>query len=668
MNGTAIDITEGVNAAKAGDLGRLKKWLQEGNDPNQRDGEGWTPLLWAAARGHHETVRLLLDKGADSGLAHGQSGALAVHMAGHSGDVDCARALLDNNPTEIDAVWDLNGHTILLQAVFYDHQPLTRMLVVERGANTAITTARGLGPMELADQFQNQPMMEIIRHYDRPQEEKDAYYAAYLKRIAPEVPPERRAQQDLNDQLTKVIEEGIAAARTGGASVDLTLEKVRVLIEEQGAEVNGLGGPLQQPPLIAAVTGNNGFPPNPDLARLREDLAAYLMEQGADAALHEKHPMGAQTVIRAAVFNHLKILRLCGEYMSPRKLTAAINEIPIVNGLTAMHDTVLRASTAGPDELEGYLEQAAWFVANGGRVDIEDFAGVTQRNIAEGVADPERRRRLLEVLDGNPYVRPEPPTKGGWSRRPNTLKEDLAAGKVCLGATVTMNNPVVAELLSRVGYDWLWFETEHTTVPYEGVLSMLQATNGSDVSTIVRVPWNDKTMIKRVLDTGADGIIVPLVRNKTEAEEAVRAMKYPPLGERGGGLTRAQGYGMYMGPYLQTANDVVTTILMIEHIDAVNNIHEILSVKGVDSVMIGTLDLSGTMGLLGQTSHPKVEEAIQTVLAACKSAKVPCGIIAGGTEDANKRIREGFTNIIVGLDVLMLVSAAQGSLEGIQRG
>ena len=115
-------------------------------------------------------------------------------------------------------------------------------------------------------------------------------------------------------------------------------------------------------------------------------------------------------------------------------------------------------------------------------------------------------------------------------REPNKLKRNLAAGKVCLGATITMNSPVVAELLSRVGFDWLWFEMEHTSLTEEAVNTMLAATNGADISTVVRVPWNDKTTIKRMVDAGPDGILIPQVNSREEAEYAVRAMKYPPLG------------------------------------------------------------------------------------------------------------------------------------------
>jgi 2-keto-3-deoxy-L-rhamnonate aldolase RhmA len=252
-------------------------------------------------------------------------------------------------------------------------------------------------------------------------------------------------------------------------------------------------------------------------------------------------------------------------------------------------------------------------------------------------------------------------------RPPNRMKRDLAAGKVSLGVTLTIASPAVAEMLSRVGLDWLWIDTEHTAITLADAVAMLQATNGSDVSTVIRVPWNDKTLIKRALDIGPDGILVPLINSAEEAEAAVRAMKYPPWGERGAGLGRAQCYGMQMGDYLQTANDEVMFIAQIEHVKAIENIDEIVRVTGLDSVIIGALDLSGSMGVLGQTDHPDVEQAVQKVLASCKAAGVPCGIIAIGAEAANRRIKEGFTSLIVGIDVLYVHGGAHGTLSEIDR-
>jgi len=390
-------ISEAIAAARAGDVARLGAWLDAGGNPDTHDSDGWTPLLWASVRGHEAAVALLVERGADVALPHKVSAGLSVHMAGHAGSVAVARILLDARPDLMDAVWDINGHGILLQAAFYGHLDLARYLV-ERGADTAITTARGLGPAELAAQFQNHAMVDVIRPYDKPAEAKAAYYARYLERIAPAVPEDETAAQDLADRLCHTIEAGIQAAAGEPARVDATLASVRTLVEAEGADVNRLGGPLQQPALIVATTGNNGFPPNPDVKRLRDELSRYLLERGADPARHEKHPMGVQTIIRAAVFNHLDILRMCGAHMTAQALADAINEVPIVNGLTAMHDTCLRASMAADEQAAGYIEQARWFTENGGRHDMEDFSGRTQQSIAEGSTDPERRRRLLDAL------------------------------------------------------------------------------------------------------------------------------------------------------------------------------------------------------------------------------------------------------------------------------
>jgi ankyrin repeat protein len=389
----------GIAAARSGDVATLTSWLSAGNDPNPYDADGWTPLLWASVRGRAAAVGVLIEHGADPGRPHQKAGALPIHMAGQSGDVATARALLERRPDLLDAVFDVNGHTLLLQAAFYGHLDLAQF-ALERGANTAITTARGLGALELAAQFQNQPMVNLIRPFDKPAEAKAAYYQSYLRRIAPRPAPADAAQQALADELVSRIEHGLGRAASDPAAMDATLAAVKELVEARRADINRLGGPLQQPALMVVATGNNGFPPNPNVARLRNELARYLLERGADPSLREEHPMAVQTVIRAAVFNHIEILRLCAQHLSPQRMADAINEVPLVNGLTAMHDTVLRATMAAPEQFEGYLDQVRFLIAHGGRVDMEDYAGVTQRAIAERARDATTRQRLLDALDG----------------------------------------------------------------------------------------------------------------------------------------------------------------------------------------------------------------------------------------------------------------------------
>jgi ankyrin repeat protein len=209
-------------------------------------------------------------------------------------------------------------------------------------------------------------------------------------------PPEERDQQDVSDHLVSVIQEGIMLAGENAKLVPEILSTVRDLLAR--ADPNRLGGPLRQPPLVVAVTGNNGDPPSAAVAELRFNIAQLLLENGADPTAREHHPMGVHAIIRAAVFNHIDILELMGHYMKAEALRDALNEVPIVNGLTALHDSVLRASMTSDEKLGGYLDQIRWCVANGARYDIEDFSGRTQQSIAENTADPGRRRKLTDAL------------------------------------------------------------------------------------------------------------------------------------------------------------------------------------------------------------------------------------------------------------------------------
>ncbi len=400
--GTPTDIAAAVKAARAGEVPALHAWLASGANPNQYDAEGWTPLLAAAVRGHAEAVQLLLDgvggRAADPDLMHAVSHALPIHFAGQSGTVAVAEHLLAVRPADLEAVWwEINGHTLLLQAVFYGHLELAEF-ALRRGANTAATTLRGLGAIEFAEQFEDQAMVNLIRPYDRPREAKAAYYQALLQRIAPETPPGDAAAQQLADRLVATIEQGLQDAAQNPATPKTMLASVRKLVEQDGADVNRLAGILRQPALVVTVTGTNGTPASATLAELRRQIAECLLEWGADPTLHEVHPMGAHAIIRGCVFNHFDILRSMGRHLAADKLSAALNEIPVVNGLTALHDSVLRASMVGTDRIDGYLDQIRWAVTSGARSDIEDFSGHTQRAIAEAVQDPARRNEILDAL------------------------------------------------------------------------------------------------------------------------------------------------------------------------------------------------------------------------------------------------------------------------------
>ncbi len=241
--------------------------------------------------------------------------------------------------------------------------------------------------------------------------------------------------------------------------------------------------------------------------------------------------------------------------------------------------------------------------------------------------------------------------------KPDSIKARLAAGEVVLGTVVTTPSPALVETLVVAGVDWLWLDMEHSPLGLETLQTLLAVTSGSGVANLVRAPWNDAVHIKRILDAGADGVIVPLVRSAADAEAAVEACLYPPAGIRGVGLSRAQGYGATLDEYLDCANDDVAVVVQIEHKEAVDNIAAIAATPGLAAALIGPYDLSGSMGLLGQVDHPDVQGAIAKTVAACRSAGLPLGMFCGDAAQAAARAAEGVQLIAINVDINMFRQA-----------
>lgn len=227
---------------------------------------------------------------------------------------------------------------------------------------------------------------------------------------------------------------------------------------------------------------------------------------------------------------------------------------------------------------------------------------------------------------------------------------------------VTLAAPEVAEMLSLCGFDWLFIDGEHSPLSVAAVQRIIQAIRG-DCLALVRVPENNVTWIKQMLDTGCDGIIVPQVNSAEEARQAVAAAKYPPTGSRGVGLARAHGYGIDFVEYVAAANDHIAVIIQIEHIAGVENLDAILAVEGIDGVLIGPYDLSGSIGRLGKVSSKPVQEAIRLVKQKCAAAGMPVGIFVIDAETGQKEIADGCQFIAVGTDTVFLWSAAKETLK-----
>jgi 2-dehydro-3-deoxyglucarate aldolase/4-hydroxy-2-oxoheptanedioate aldolase len=243
-----------------------------------------------------------------------------------------------------------------------------------------------------------------------------------------------------------------------------------------------------------------------------------------------------------------------------------------------------------------------------------------------------------------------------------SLKARIRAGEVLIGPIVTLSTPDVAEALAQVGFDYLWIENEHAPMGVIEAQRMLQAVGGR-CPCLVRVPDSADVWLKKALDTGCAGVVIPLVKSAEEARRAVAACRYPPAGHRGVGITRAHRYGMGFAEYVAAANEEIAVVLQVEHTEAVANIEAIAQTPGVDALLVGPYDLSGSMGLLGQVEHPAVQEAIHQIKQAGDAAGVPLGIFAGTPEEARRYIDQGFSLIALGLDVLYLWQAAQAALE-----
>jgi 2-keto-3-deoxy-L-rhamnonate aldolase RhmA len=249
--------------------------------------------------------------------------------------------------------------------------------------------------------------------------------------------------------------------------------------------------------------------------------------------------------------------------------------------------------------------------------------------------------------------------------RENHIRRTLRDGGVAVGSWITVASPTVAEVMAQTGFDWIAVDMEHGLVGIEAVQTLIQAMGGTSVAPLVRVPWNDHVIIKQVLETGTMGLVIPQVKTAHEAKAAVAASRYPPSGIRGIGCQRPAGYGAWFQQYLQLANEQLLVVIQIEHIDAMVHLEQILAVQGVDVILVGSNDLSASMGFLGQPTHPEVVRVIDRIHAAACAAKVATGIIASSPEDANKRIAEGFKFIGIGHDVGLLSSVCRDTVSRI---
>ncbi len=242
----------------------------------------------------------------------------------------------------------------------------------------------------------------------------------------------------------------------------------------------------------------------------------------------------------------------------------------------------------------------------------------------------------------------------------------LNRGELLIGTLITLPASEVAEIMAEIGFDWLFVDTEHSSLDARGAQAILQAA-GNRCPCVIRVPSNDEVWIKKALDVGAAGIIAPQVNSAYEAARVARCCKYPPEGSRGVGMARAHTYGIRFQEYVEEANEQIAVIIQAEQIEGVENIQSIVKVPGIDAIFIGPYDLSASLGKAGNVSAPEVQKAIEQVRACCLTSGIRLGIFGANAEAVSPFIEQGYTLIAVGTDALFMGKTARETLSDLRR-
>jgi 4-hydroxy-2-oxoheptanedioate aldolase len=241
----------------------------------------------------------------------------------------------------------------------------------------------------------------------------------------------------------------------------------------------------------------------------------------------------------------------------------------------------------------------------------------------------------------------------------NHFKRALKAGTSQIGLWCSLSSHYSIEMVAGAGFDWLLLDTEHSPNDLESVLTQLQAAAAYPPASVVRVPWNDMVAIKRVLDIGAQSLLIPYVQNPDEARAAVAATRYPPAGVRGvAGTTRATRFGR-IKDYAKRAHEELCVLVQVETQEALKHIEAIATIDGVDGIFIGPGDLHASMGYAGEVANPAVLSLIEDALRRIRRTGKAPGILVGDEQLAKRCIEAGSLFTAVGVDVAILVCGAQ---------
>jgi len=248
------------------------------------------------------------------------------------------------------------------------------------------------------------------------------------------------------------------------------------------------------------------------------------------------------------------------------------------------------------------------------------------------------------------------------------LKQQLKKDNFTIGSWITIGSTAIAEIMSQAGFDWLTVDMEHSAITIHQARNLIRVIELCGIVPLVRTEENNPICIKRVMDAGAHGVIVPMVNSRNEAEAAVNAVKYPPLGTRGVGLARAQKYGFGFEAYKKWVENDSVVIVQIEHIKAIENLEAILCTPGVDGTFVGPYDLSGSLGCPGEFDRPEVRQALQHYEDTCRRMQKPMGFhVVQPDPVMTMNYREkGYSFVAVGVDMLYLGAKCRNTLDDLK--
>ncbi len=245
------------------------------------------------------------------------------------------------------------------------------------------------------------------------------------------------------------------------------------------------------------------------------------------------------------------------------------------------------------------------------------------------------------------------------------LKSKLNNRELSFGSWLTIPHQSIVEILSSAGFEWLTIDIEHSAIDLQTVQNLIGHIQANDMEALVRVSKNDEVIIKRVMDAGANGIIVPMIKNAEEARQAVSWVKYPPQGTRGVGLSRAQHYGIAFNEYNKWVQEESIVIAQIEHIEGVKNLSEILDVEGIDGIIVGPYDLSASMGKPGMFYDDDVKEVLAKIdkITLEKSKNLGFHVIESDHKKVLDKISKSYNFLAFSLDFFFLGDTAREQMQ-----